>query len=35
MTMSLTNFTETRNRAAAARCECPSSTNATTRSRNQ
>ena len=32
--MSLTNFTETLNRAPAARCECPSSTNATTRSRS-
>lgn len=32
-TMSLTNFTETRNRAAAARCDYPSSTNAITRSR--
>ena len=32
--MSLTNFTDTRNRAAAARCECPSSTKATTRSRS-
>lgn len=34
ITMSLTNFTDTRNRAAAARCECPSSTKATTRSRS-
>ena len=30
-TMSLTNLIETRNRAAAARCVCPCSTNATTR----
>lgn len=33
MIMSLTNFTETWNRAAVARCEYPSSTQATTRSR--
>ena len=32
--MSLTNLTETLNCAADARCECPSSTNATTRSRS-
>ena len=32
--MSRTNFTDTRNPAAAERCECPSSTKATTRSRS-